>query len=343
MKIRELGEFGLLGSLGLFGRVHPAGWVGPGDDAAVLPAPTGALLFTTDQLVEDVHFRRRTTAARDLGYKCVAANASDIAAMGGRPLAYTVCLAAPGELSADWVTQLYEGLEEGAAAFRCPLVGGDTSAAPQVVLSIALLGVAAAHGPVLRSGARPGEDLFVSGSPGESAAGLRLLESGQPLGEPRREALVLRHVRPEPRLALGASLGEAGLASALIDVSDGLLQDLGHVLRASGVGAEIWAERLPVSVALAGVSRELGVDPERLVLAGGEDFELLFTAAPERRGDVLQVAREAATPVRRIGRVVREPGVNLTRRGTAVPLPRARGFDHFPIRPEGAEEVVAGP
>lgn len=329
MKLRDLGEFGLLEALCLFGRAHPPGWVGPGDDAAVIPAPDRPLLFTTDQLVEDVHFRRRTTSARDLGYKCMAANASDVAAMGGRPLACTVCLAAPGDLPLDWIEGLYAGLAAGAAAFGCPVIGGDTSSAPLVVLSVALLGVAPAPGPVLRSGARPGDDLFVSGTPGESALGLRLLEAGDELGEPARRNLAERHRRPEPRLALGAVLGDAGLPTALIDVSDGLLQDLGHVLRASGVGAEVWAERLPVSPDLAGIAAALGVDPLPLVLAGGEDYELLFSAPPGRRAEVFDAAREAGTPVRRIGRVREARGLSLTRGGVPVAVPGALGFDHF--------------
>lgn len=332
MTLRELGEFGLLEALRLFGRPHPPGWVGPGDDAGVVPAPDRPLLITTDQLVEDVHFRRRTTRARDLGYKCMAANASDVAAMGGRPLACTVCLAAPGDLPADWIKDLYAGLEEGSTAFGCPVIGGDTSSAPLVVISVALLGLAGAVGPVLRSGARPGDDLYVSGSPGESALGLRLLEAGEDTGDPARRTLAQRHLRPEPRLALGAALGDAGLATALIDVSDGLLQDLGHVLRASGVGAEVWAERLPVSPDLAGVAAALGMDPLPLVLAGGEDYELLFTAPPRRRARIFEAARGAGPRVRRIGRVRETQGLSLTRGGAPLAMPGALGFDHFSRR-----------
>jgi thiamine-monophosphate kinase len=332
MTLRELGEFGLLDALRLFGRPQPPGWVGPGDDAAVVPAPDRPLLITTDQLVEDVHFRRRTTSAKDLGYKCLAANASDVAAMGGRPLAWTVCLAAPGDLPVDWIEELYAGFEEGSAAFGCPAIGGDTSSAPLVAISVALLGLAGAAGPVLRSGARPGDDLYVSGTPGESALGLRLLEAGDDLADPSRRALAQRHRRPEPRLALGAALGDAGLATALIDVSDGLLQDLGHVLRASGVGAEVWAERLPVSPDLAGVAAALGADPLALALSGGEDYELLFTAPPRHRARIFEAARGAGTPVRRIGRVGQAPGLSLTRRGEPLAMPGVLGFDHFSRR-----------
>jgi len=332
VKLRDLGEFGLLGSLGLFGSHLPPGWVGPGDDAAVLPSPGGSLLLTTDLLVEGVHFRRATTSPEDLGYKAVAVNASDVAAMGGRPLAFTISLAAPPELEVSWVERLYSGLGQGAAAFTCPLAGGDTSSAPQVFLSIALLGTAPRPGPVLRSGGRAGDDLFLTGTLGESALGLRLLEAGTPLDTPGRQRLAGRHLRPQPRLALGAALGEEGLADALIDVSDGLLQDLAHVIRASGTGAEVWAERLPISAPLAAEARRLGLDPLDLILAGGEDYELLFAAPPAHRGRVFSAGRRTGTALRRIGRLIEEPGLGVLRRGKPLPLPSAPGFDHFAVR-----------
>ena len=332
MKLRDLGEFGLLASLGLFSHRLPAGWLGPGDDAAVVPAPDGSLLFTADLLVEGVHFRRSTTSPEDLGFKAVAVNASDVAAMGGRPIAFTVSLAAPTELDAGWVERLYAGLAEGANAFACPLVGGDTSAAPQVCLSIALLGSSPPPGPILRSGARPEDDLFVSGSPGESALGLRLLESGAPLDTRERQWLVARHRRPDPRMALAAVLGEEGLATALIDVSDGLLQDLDHLTRASGVGADVWVERIPVSAELAAETRRLAMDPAALVLAGGEDYELLFTAPPANRSRLFSAARRTGTNLRRIGRMTLEQQVRVLRRGEPLAAPPVRGFDHFAAR-----------
>jgi len=332
VKLRDLGEFGLLASLGLFAQPLPTGWVGPGDDAAVLPAPGASLLFTADLLVEDVHFRMSTTSPEDLGYKAVAVNASDVAAMGGRPLAFTVSLAAPPALDASWVDHLYAGLAQGASAFGCPLAGGDTSSAPQVVLSVALVGTAPPPGAILRSGARPGDDLFVSGTPGESALGLRLLDAGVPLDTPERRHLVRRHLRPAPRLALGATLGEQGIASALIDVSDGLLQDLGHIIRASGIGAEVWLERLPVSAALTVEAGRLGLDPAELLLTGGEDYELLFSAPPPHRPGIFAAGRCTGTPLRRIGRMTEAPSLRLLYRGEPAPVPPVGGFDHFSLR-----------
>lgn len=329
MTVRELGEFGLLDALGVAGGRLPAGWLGPGDDAAVLPPPGLPLLFTSDLLAEGVHFRRSTTSPRDLGWKALAVNVSDVAAMGGRPLGWTVSLACPGDLDEVWLQELYAGFREASEAFGCPLVGGDTSGAPLVFLSVALLGVAPAAGAVRRDGARTGDDLYVSGALGESALGLHLLERGADAGTPARAALVRRHRRPAPRCALGAALGAAGLASALIDVSDGLVQDLGHVLRRSGAGALLDADALPLSAALRQVAGELGLDAAALALGGGEDYELLFAASPERAAEVEAAAAATGTPVARVGRVDAEPGLRLVRGGAPWAGPAASGWDHF--------------
>ncbi len=324
MRLRDLGEFGLLESLGLLGSARPGpGWVGPGDDTAVLPLDGRNLLLTADALVEDVHFRMDSVPPRDLGYKAVAVNASDVAAMGGEPWALTVTLTAPGSLEAAWVRELYAGLGEACSELGCLLAGGDTTSGSQVVLSVALVGTCGE--PVLRSGGRPGHDLYVSGHPGESAAGLGMLERGEDPGHP----LVLRHLRPSPRLALGQALARGGLAAAMIDVSDGLLQDAGHLARASGCGAEVWIERLPVSGRLRDAAAGLGRDPLELVLGGGEDYELLFSSPADRRGPVEAAARAAATPVARIGRLVAEPGVRALREGRPAPLPARAGYRHF--------------
>lgn len=329
MSLRELGEFGLLKALGVDSTPVPAGWIGPGDDAAVLPSPGGPLLFTADLLLEGVHFRRETTPSAELGFKAVAVNASDAAAMGGRPLAYTVSIGLPSDVPLEWLKELYRGLSEASEAFGCPLAGGDTSSSDRLLLSIALLGVAPARGAVLRSGARPGQTVYVTGSPGESALGLKLLEEGLPLGSAAREELVARHRRPEPRLALGAALGESGLAAAMIDVSDGLLQDLGHILERSGVGATLTAESIPVSAELREVSAELSADPLPFVLAGGEDYELLFTVEREQEAAVRELARSEGLDLAAIGRIDGEPGLRMTRGGLPVPLPAVKGYDHF--------------
>ena len=324
MRLRDLGEFGLLESLGLLRPARPGpGWVGPGDDTAVLPLEGRNLLLTADALVEDVHFRIPSVPPRDLGYKAVAVNASDVAAMGGEPWALTVTLTAPGSLEAAWVRELYAGLGEACAELGCLVAGGDTTSGAQVVLSVALVGTCGR--PVLRSGGRPGHDLYVSGHPGESAAGLAMLERGEAPDHP----LVRRHLRPSPRLALGQALARGGLASAMIDVSDGLLQDAGHLTRACACGADVWLERLPVSRRLRVAAAGLGRDPLELVLGGGEDYELLFSCPADRRGAVEAAARAAATPVARIGRLAARPGVRTLRDGRPAPLPDRTGYRHF--------------
>lgn len=330
MKIEDLGEFGLLKALGLGGGAFPAGWTGPGDDAAVLALEAGTLLFTTDVLLEDVHFRTTTTSARDLGYKSVAVNVSDVAAMGGTPLAFTLTVSLPGETSLEWAGEFLEGVRESAREFGCPLVGGDTTGGPRVFLSVALLGTAGPRGPVYRRGAAPGDDLYVSGSPGESALGLELLRAGRSgEGEGHEALLIRRHRRPQPRVGLGSTLAEEGCASAMIDVSDGLLQDLGHILEASGAGAELRIEDLPLSVPLRAGAPSLGLDAATLALTGGEDYELLFTSSPARRSAVERVSRGCGTPVHRIGTIRSGTGIDLRLEGAPFALSAPSGFEHF--------------
>jgi len=332
LTLKDVGEFGLLRRLGLYDRAFPSGWVGPGDDAACMPPPAYSLVLTSDLLVEGVHFRSTTTSARDLGCKAVAVNVSDVAAMGGRPLAFLVALAAPAETPVGWVEELYGGMAEAEKAFGCLLVGGDTSGGPTRVLSLTVLGVAPGPGPVTRGGGRPGDDVYVSGTLGDSALGLRLLEAGGVVRTAPERFLASRHLRPSPRLALGAAIGAGGVARAMIDVSDGLLQDLGHVARASGCGAELWAERLPLSSELVAVTAAEGIDPVGLALEGGEDYELLFAAEPLRRREVFRVAQGAGTRVRRVGRLVEGVGVQVLARGLPVAWRDLRGFDHFARR-----------
>lgn len=326
MKLGALGEFALLDRLGVEKLPVPVGWLGPGDDAAVIAFGEEDLVVSSDLLLEDVHFRLSTTTPEDLGWKALAVNLSDLAAMGAEPLAFTVSSAWPGDLDTDWVERFYRGIEEAAETYRCPLVGGDTSSGPRVLLAVTVLGKAPRGDAVLRSTARPGQDLYVSGRTGESAVGLLLLEAGR-----GKEAGVLatRHRRPEPRLGLGRLLSGRRLATAMIDVSDGLVQDAGHVARRSNVGVRIEAAAVPLSPALVEGARGLGRDPLHLALAGGEDYELLFTSDSRSREAVGEAASEAGVAVTRIGST--EEGVGVTvvdARGAKMTLARS-GFDHF--------------
>jgi thiamine-monophosphate kinase len=282
----------------------PAGEVFFGDDAAVLARPGGSpLLLATDCVVEGVHFDRRWSSLADVGWKVLSANVSDVAAMGGDAVAAVVAVAGAGTGELE---QLYEGLGEASAHYGCPVVGGDLSAGAELVVSVAILGTSPLHAPVLRSGARPGDALFVTGALGRSAAGLRLLRN-----DPARSGeLEAAHRRPVARLAEGRVAAAAG-ATAMIDVSDGLGLDLDRLAIASGVGLSI--ERVPVASG-ATLDEALG---------GGEDYELVF-AVPEGARLIAAFAAAGLAPPIAIGRCDAEP--SLRRLGDAT-LP-VSGFEH---------------
>jgi thiamine-monophosphate kinase len=315
-----LGEFELIAKY--FSRPVRRAALGGGDDCALLsPEPGMQLAVSTDLLVEGRHFLS-TVAPDRLGHKALAVNLSDLAACGAEPLAFTLALALPradGGFLAPFARGLY------ALADRCgiELVGGDTTAGPLTV-GITVIGQVPAGQALLRSGARPGHDIWVSGRLGDARLALeafrgRVLLPGSAFDEARR-AMEL----PEPRLALGQAL--RGLATAAIDLSDGLAGDLGHVMRASGVGATIEVDRLPRSAVLAMQPADLQYE---CLLAGGDDYELLFTAPTSRREAVEDAGRQAQVTVTRIGSV--DDGDALRIKGPdGQPLAEAfAGFDHF--------------
>lgn len=265
---------------------------GIGDDAAVIKQFTGRdTLITSDLLVEDIDFRRETTSARSLGHKALAVSLSDIAAMGARPRWALIALGVPPDIwSRDFVDNFYDGFLSLADRYDVRVIGGDVSRTHEkIVIDSIVMGECAAGQSILRSGAKPGDHVFVTGSLGGSAAALRLLERGLHLKNDHAdneesdsiEQLLMRHLRPEPRVGWGLVLGEEGLATAMIDISDGLSSDLHHLSRESKVGATIELARLPVDPKLAIICGRRALDPLMLALHGGEDFELLFTVAPE--------------------------------------------------------------
>lgn len=271
------GEFELIARhFSAFGR-GPGVVLGVGDDAAVLSIPEGCELVTSvDTLVEGVHFPE-DAFPEDIGYRCVAVAASDLAAMGASPLATTLALTLP-EADDFWLHAFSEGIGQACSAFHLPLVGGDTTRGPRTI-SVQVFGVIERGRAVRRGGARPGDAVFVSGTPGDAAAGLAVLQSRWQPEPDHGEYLLGRYYRPTPRLALGAQL--PGIASAAIDVSDGLLQDLGHIAAASGCAIEILVEQLPLSAALQS-------HPDRQqqlawALSGGDDYELCITLSQDCR------------------------------------------------------------
>ena len=259
--IADLGEFGVIAALRARMPAGPLTSVGIGDDAAVVAAPSGSVVAAVDLLIEGRHFRRDWSAAYDVGVKAAARSLSDIAAMGAVNTALLVALAAPGTLPARWATDLADGLAAEAARAGAGIVGGDTARADLVILSVTALGDLT-NRPVLRSGARPGDLVAVAGPLGRSAAGLALLSAGLSVGQaaPALAALVAAHQRPAPPYDAGPEAALLG-ATAMIDVSDGLLADLGHVAAASGVQVDIDSSRLTVGTALREAAASLAIAP----------------------------------------------------------------------------------
>ena len=307
--------------------------LGIGDDCALLqPAPGMQLAVSTDLLVEGRHFFADVDPAA-LGHKALAVNLSDLAAMGAEPLAFTLALALPPERAQDeaWLAALAQGLFALADAHGCALVGGDTTAGP-LTLCITVFGQVPAGHALRRDGARAGDDLWVSGTLGDARLALAALRGEIDLPAEALAQARQRLERPTPRLALGTAL--RGIAHSAIDVSDGLAGDLGHILKASQVGAVIKvadASRLIAARALlASAEGPFGLKSLlSFILTGGDDYELAFTAPPAARAAVQAAAQRAATPVTRIGRIEAEPGLRLIdAHGRATPL-AARAFDHF--------------
>ena len=266
--LADTGEFGLVEALA---RVFPQGeqvLLGPGDDAAVVAFPDGRVVVSTDVLVETRHFRRDWASALDIGHRVAAANLSDINAMGGRATALTVGLAAPADLPTAWALDLARGIAEECALVGASVVGGDLTSGDQVVVAVTALGSVAGD-PVRRSGARPGDVVALAGRQGWAAGGLAVLTRG--FRSPRK--LVDAYRRPEPPYAAGAQAADHG-ATAMIDVSDGLLADLGHVARASGVAVDVRSGAFEVPEPLQAVGAALGTDPMRYILTGGDDHAL---------------------------------------------------------------------
>lgn len=314
--------------------------VGIGDDAAVVVAPE-RLAVTTDVLLEDHDFRRDADPRR-LGRKAMNVNLSDLAAVGAKPLWAVLALGLPKSTATEWLDALATGVKEAASEFGVAVVGGDLGASQRILVAVTAMGQAPAS-PLTRAGAEPGDALFVSGTLGAAAAGLRLLEKGyrlsaeraalDPRGRrvaaPRAQevARLIRHqVDPRPQIELGSILAAGPLASAAIDVSDGLARDLYRLCRASDVGATVDASRLPVDSALADLGELAGLDPLAAALYGGEDFGLLFTVPKRRLEKVESLAGRFA--LRRIGTIDDGAGVRLVRDGRRAPLADA-GFDHF--------------
>lgn len=329
MKPARPGEFELIARWAAALRERPGIVTGIGDDCAVLQGLRQPV-FTCDGLVETVHFRRDWISPRQLGQKAVTVNVSDIAAMGGLPVAALVTLAIPDDVTAEFLDELYVGLEQASEEYALSIAGGDTVRSPgSLFLNIALLGEVPGR-PVLRGGARPGDYLLVTGDLGASAAGLELLrqpESAVPVTT--REYLVNRHRQPQARVREMQAALAAGKISAGLDISDGVAGDAAHLARASGITAVIEASQIPLHPATTEAAQVLGRDAREWALHGGEDYELLVSVPPGEAATVRAAIAATGTPAAIIG-YCSEAGphaVLLNDDGGLQPL--RGGYQHF--------------
>lgn len=331
--LRDLGEFGFIDYVRRrFGGPVRPGEIGIGDDGAVLPSPRGKVVLSTDLLVEGTHFDFRYFLPEELGFRALMANLSDLAAMGAAPVCYLAAVAAPSDTRIKRLAGIYRGMARAARPSGIRLVGGDTCRGEKVVVSLTVMGRIAAGKAVTRVGARPGDLLFVTGAPGWSRLGLRLLSSGRPrkpLGW-RREAM-RRHLTPEARWEEGIAAARCGAVSAMIDLSDGLLPDLQHLLEGGRMGAVLDEKAFRLSPRFREAAATLSEDPVAAFLAGGEDYELLMAVRLHRYEAFRRAARSFPAGAFPIGVVVGRPGVRVRRadgswmEGADLP----RGFSHF--------------
>jgi thiamine-monophosphate kinase len=311
--LADVGEFGLIGELTRIFEQGEHVLVGPGDDAAVLRVRTGHVVVSTDLMVEGRHFRREWSTGEDVGHRAAAQNLSDINAMGGRATSLTVGLAAPAELEAQWALDFARGFADECALVGASVVGGDVTRADQVVVAVTVLG-ACTVSPVLRSGARPGDVLALHGRQGWAAGGLAVL--GRGFRSPR--VLVEAYRRPAPPYAAGLVAAESG-ATSMIDVSDGLLAEAGHLASASDVAIDVRRAAFEVPEPLHAVGAALGADPLSFVLGGGDDHALLATFAPADVPEGWAVIGEVVEPG--------DAGATVTVDG--APFDGPTGWTHF--------------
>ena len=311
MSIAEAGEFGLIARIVARLDGGPSALLGPGDDAAMVAAPDGRVVASTDVLVEGRHFRRDWSSAADVGHRAAAANLADIVAMGATPTALLVALCAPTDLEVAWAEELAGGLSAEAGLVGAAVVGGDMSSSPTLTVAVTALGDLGGLAPVVRSGAQPGDVVALAGRTGFAAAGYAILSRG--FRTPK--VFVQAYRRPEVPYPAGPAAARAG-ATSMIDVSDGLLQDLGHVAAAGVVGIDIRRDAFEIPDQMRDAAGALGVDPYLWVLTGGDDHALAATFPP---------GVTPPAPFRVVGSVHEGTGVTVDR----LPWQGGTGWDHF--------------
>lgn len=331
MKLRDIGEFGFIDRIRPQTLVRPEGVIkGIGDDCAVCRGTSDRVsLLTTDMLVEDVHFQRHAISPYRLGRKSIAVNLSDIAAMGGNPKEALVSIAIPDTVSVEYLDSIYEGMKSIAREFDVNLLGGDTTSAPlHLVINVALVGEAKEEEVLYRSGAKQGDVIFLTGPVGASAAGLDILLSNRSFEG--QDALLQAHLDPYPHVKAGRIIAGRRVAHSMIDVSDGLAGDLGHICTESEVGAIIEEGKIPTTDGFRAYCERFHLDPRRLTIHVGEDYVLLGTVPEKWAGRVEAALKAGGCEFFPIGRIVAEPGIRLLSRDGSASEISPSGWDHFP-------------
>jgi thiamine-monophosphate kinase len=331
MQIGQLGEFELVERLLAQVDEGGAGLVlGPGDDAAAItPTPGMLLIATCDSQVEGQHFRLGQGSPEQLGRRLAAVNLSDIAAMGGRPRWSLVSLCLPIATEAQFLEQLYRGIASELRPFETQVIGGNVARSDRLALDMTLLGEIASDQMLKRSGAMPGDAVLVTGSLGASAAGRAILDSGG-AQTPAEQVVADKHLVPEPRVVAGRAIAESRFAHAMIDISDGFLQDLGHICTASACGVEIDATAIPTSAEAQQAADRLRQNALEWALSGGEDYELILTAPNEHVSELVRtVTVKSGVTVTRVGTLLNQAeGRWLIHKGQRTPL-SSIGWEHF--------------
>ncbi|MCX7920282.1 MAG: thiamine-phosphate kinase [bacterium] len=336
MKINQIGEFELIERLARsLDKPGANVIVGIGDDAAVIDIGTSEyLLFTTDMLVENIHFSRKYATGYQIGWRAIAANISDIAAMGGLPGVAAVSLGVAGDVEVEWVEEVYKGMRELAAKYKVDIIGGDTVSSPQIIINIALTGQVSISNLSLRSHAQLGDLILATGDFGGSAAGLELLQNiPSEIRNPKSELnyVIARHLTPEPRIEASQIIASHPLCHALTDSSDGLASDLRNIGLASGVGAKVYADKIPIHGTTKKVAELANKNPIEFALQGGEDYELVFTMPPDAALDVkTEVEQKLNLPISILGEIVpKEQGITLIHPDGSSELLTRFGYNHF--------------
>ena len=333
MKFDEIGEFGFIETIKEACTTSSRNVIkGIGDDCAVFGPYSGrVLLFTTDMLVEDIHFLTTKITPYQLGRKSVAVNLSDIAAMGGRPLILLISLAIPREIDVEIIQDIYKGMKDISRHYDVSIAGGDTVASPdKLVINISLIGDAKENEVLYRSGARPGDSIYLTGNVGDSFAGLTILKEKIILPRSLVSHFITIHNEPKPMIETGMAIASSRLANAMIDVSDGLLSDLGHICKESGVGARLFKDKIPISSELKLLASRVKCNPLKFALSGGEDYHLLITVPKGKRKDFeIRGKDKGLLPLFLIGEIVEGKGVTMVADDGSIEEIESKGFDHF--------------